>query len=158
MNIMVTTPRSQMVAAAREAADCLAAGGGEYFRRFNPYFYPAVFSGERIYYVENGFIRGFCTIVRRQIVNTGRICATTGKAWLPGVYVFMDATTWHWIEPIPHKGFQGYRYVSEHPLPGVGPELRSMHGQFIGNLKVLGGWRDPRPPVPVAETVERNTP
>jgi len=33
MDIIVTTPKSQMANAAQEAADCIENGGGEYFRR-----------------------------------------------------------------------------------------------------------------------------
>lgn len=141
MDIIVTTPKSQMANAAREAADVLAAGGGEYFRRFSGgHRGPRIAAGERVWYVEDGYIRGFCVVSRVLRRGTDEVCGTTGRVWPHGVYVYMDATTWQWIRPIPMRGFQGYRYV--HPR-SVGDLLATQ----IHQAEIVGGWRDPRPEV-----------
>lgn len=130
MDIIVTTPKSQMRAAAREAANCIAAGGGEYFRRFHLNSAPTVKKGDRVYYVEDGYVRGFAVVSRDEWRGQPQQCHTTGHVWLPGIYVFMDATTWKWIEPVPMQGFQGVRYA---------------HNYFRReDVSIVGGWRDPR--------------
>ena len=139
MDIIVTTPKSQMANAAQEAADCIAANGGEYFRRFAPSGVPRIHPGERVWYVEDGFIRGFCMVVGVKLASEMK-CATTGREWPAGHYVIMDATRWYWIKPIPMKGFQGFRYVrfskcGTYPDFGFGPQ----------DITFMGGWRDPRP-------------
>ncbi len=130
MDIIVTTPKSQMKAAAQEAADCIAAGGGEYFRRFNSNQYPDIGVGDKVYYVEDGYIRGFA-IVKRVRHRDGIQCDTTGRQWLDGCYIFMDAKSWQWITPVPMKGFQNFRYADRYSWPY--PEW------------IVGGWLDPKP-------------
>ena len=127
-DIIVTTPKSEMAASAQEAKDCILAGGGEYFRRFARR--PNLRLGDRIYYVEDGYIRGFA-LVQRVEAHEAMNCATTGRDWAPGWYAFMPADTWKWIAPIPMKGFQGYRRASF---------------QFDREeVRILGGWLDPKP-------------
>lgn len=136
MDIIVTTPKGEMANAAREAEDVRRAGGGMYFRRFPLSQRPSVSVGERVYYVEDGYVRGFAWVhaVEEQ---KGVSCGTTGRQWPPGFYVYMDATTWQWIEPIPMRGFQGFRYVAESgETPG-----------YLLPVKIVGGWLDPRPDV-----------
>lgn len=143
MDIIVTTPKSEMVNAQREAADCLKAGSGQYFRVFRrsgsfPVF---VGVGSRVYYVEDGFIRGFAIVASlgRGMRDTwgrreGFTCATTGRFYpcdSGGGVVFMNADSWQWIEPVPMKGFQNFRY------PTFGRH----------SVKIVGGWRDPKPQV-----------
>ena len=106
MDIIVTTPKSEIANAAREAEDVKRAGGGMYFRRFPPSMSPDVRPGDRVYYVEDGFMRGFAVVEKIYDATSYVKCDTSGKMWPPGLYVYMDATTWQWIEPIPMKGFQ----------------------------------------------------
>jgi hypothetical protein len=138
MDIIVTTPKSQIANAAREAAECIADGGGEYFRRFHSLGYPRdLCVGDRVYYVEDGFIRGFCLVKRLLHSPTGQTCDTTGRIWAQGFFVFMDASSWQWIKPLPLVGFQGFRYVrNDLPWPAG-----------LSNALIVGGWRDPRPEV-----------
>ena len=128
MDIIVTTPKSQIANAAQEAADCIKAGGGEYFRKLPRTCY--VTRGDRVYYVEDGYVRGFAVVSRIEWGN--RLCETTGRHWPDGMYVVMDATSWQWIEPIPMRGFQSYHHADFKP----------------GQVRVVGGWMDPRPAVP----------
>jgi len=142
MDIIVTTPKSEMANAAREAADCIRNGGGWYFRRFNPSMSPKVNRGDRVYYVQDGYVRGFAIVHNiKVVVGRPQRCDTTGTSWPPGFFVFMDSTTWQWITPIPMKGFQGFRYV--HPR-SLGERLAAQ----IQIAKLAGGWKDPRPANP----------
>ncbi|HUX17545.1 MAG TPA: hypothetical protein VMW52_13800 [Phycisphaerae bacterium] len=128
MDIIVTTPKGEMANAAREAEDCKRDGGGEYFRRFPVDRAPEVLPGERVYYVEDGHVRGFAVVTRIHATASGQCCDTTGRRWPPGFYVFMDATTWRWIKPVLMNGFRGFRYARLTPA-------------------VIGGWLDPKPEV-----------
>jgi len=146
MDIIVTTPKSQIANAAQEAADCIADGGGEYFRRF-PFpipYRPLISPGERVFYVEDGWIRGYALVDRVSIEKFARTCHTTGRQWPPGIYVFMDATTWQWIYPLPMRGFQGFRYARQ---PGHNPHVLEHRDKFAW-IQVVGDWRDPKPPTP----------
>jgi len=139
MDIIVTTPKAQMRAAAQEAADAVAAGGGEYFRRFPDHANPNVVAGDRVYYVEDGYVRGYALVSRVKHRSTHRRCDTTGRLWLPGYYVYMPANTWTWIRPIPMRGFQGFRYAQACCEAGVA---------FDEDMEIIGGWLDPRPRMP----------
>jgi len=149
MDIVVTTPKREMANAAREAEDCKRAGGGEYFRRLPVIHAPLVLPGDRVYYVEDGAIRGFAVVKRVHATASGECCDTTGRQWPPGVYVFMDATTWHWIRPIPMKGFQGTRYARERRQEDG---TRCVwNGTGWHRAEILGGWLDTKPVVESAE-------
>ena len=126
MDAIVTTPKSEIETAAREAAAVVAAGGGYYYRTVARE--PRKLNyGDRLFYVEDGFIRGFA-LVERILVDEPFTCRVTGKT-RHGYQIVMNAKTWHWIEPIPMVGFQGVRY-------------------FDQRVKVVGGWLDPKPPTP----------
>lgn len=147
MDIIVTTPKAQMAAAAKEAADCILNGGGEYFRRFHSRTYPTdMHVGDRVYYVEDGYIRGFAVVKHMLHSPEGRTCDTTGRVWSQGFFVFMDSASWQWIKPIPMKGFQGFRYVYYGEAQRVTLEKADINGwrQFAPVI-VVGGWKDPKP-------------
>ena len=130
MDIIVTTPKDQAANAALEAETIRKNNGGSYFRRFSPDRAPDVQIGDRVFYVENGYLRGFA-LVSRTVLHKEQRCDTTGKVWDAGFYVFMDATTWVWIDPVPMQGFQGFRYAKG---------LRE-------RVHLAGGWQDPKPEV-----------
>ena len=127
MDIIVTTPKTEIANAAAEASHVIAQGGGEYFRYIGPYKPLSTRVGNGIWYVEDGFIRGFAIITRIVCVDAQQ-CSTTGREFRPGWYVYSRAESWKWIRPIPMKGFQGWRY-------------------YDGPGEVIGQWRDPRPVV-----------
>jgi hypothetical protein len=128
-NIIVTTPKQHASRAAQEAQDCIAAGGGSYFRKFPPRGYPKdVGIGDRVYYVLDGVVRGFCLVEEIRFLEECQ-CDTSGVEYGAGTYIFMDAKKWQWIFPYPMAGFQGFRYAS--------PEL--------DELPIIGGWLDPMP-------------
>ncbi len=123
--IIVTTPKKQRDVAAREAQECILAGGGFYFRRFGNQ--PRkLHIGTRIFYVEEGYVRGFAT-VSEAFSSDGMQCETTGRKWPRGFYAIMAANSWKWIRPLVYKGFQGWRY-------------------FDGSeVKIVGDWLAPKP-------------
>ena len=124
-DIVVTTPKDKMAVAAEEARQCIRAGGGFYFRTFRNR--PKDMTvGSRIFYVEDGFVRGFGVVSEIRAGNM--VCGTTGHDWGAGYHAVMQANSWKWIRPIAMTGFQGWRYFSS-------PK----------NLKVVGGWLEPKP-------------
>lgn len=128
-DIIVTTPKDRRGEAAAEARDCLQAGGGTYFRRFSLWTPPPIEPGEKLFYVEDGYVRGF-GIVSRVSEKDGATCETTGRDYASGVYVEYPAHSWLWIRPIPMKGFQGWRYARFQP----------------GEVVIVGTWEDSMPP------------
>jgi hypothetical protein len=125
MDIVVTTPKNQMASAAREATACIVAGGGEYHRKLHC-IPQKCGKGSKVFYVEDGYIRGFAVVKGFLVYPAGFTCDTTGQVWPPGAYVVLPADSWKWIKPIPMKGFQGWRYF-DHPF------------------EVIGGWLDEKP-------------
>lgn len=127
-DIIVTTPKSEMQRAAEEAASIKKDNGGFYFRRFRSR--PCMIEpGNKIWYVEDGYLRGYCVV--KEIKHLIKMqCDTTGKWWPQGFYAFMDATTWQWIKPIPYKGFQGYRRADS-----------------ILNYETIGDWKTLKPQI-----------
>lgn len=126
MDIIVTTPKTEMENSAKEAENCIKNGGGYYFRRFveKP---KRLEIGDKVFYVEDGFIRGFAIV--EKIISGQMLCETTQRLWPHGDYIFMPAESWKWIKPIPFKGFQGYRY-------------------FNNNLiEIVGDWKDKKPEI-----------
>lgn len=129
MDIIVTTPRSQMANARKEAGACKKEGGGFYFRYLG-YGRPSyVGCGDRIFYVEDGAIRGFALIAGLRDAKHLR-CTITKRQWPEGWYAFMNAKTWKWIVPIPMRGFQGWQHMTD---------------EISKQVKVTGGWLDPKP-------------
>jgi hypothetical protein len=131
MDIIVTTPKHEMENAAAEAQTCIDEGCGEYFRRFHLNYSPKINIGERVFYVEDGYVRGFA--IAHRVVNIPRRmqCDTTGRWYDYGFYIFMPADSWQWIEPVPMKGFQGFRYYATN--------------FFV--YKIVGNWLDPKPEI-----------
>lgn len=127
MNIIVTTPKSEMETSKKEAEKMKKEGGGLYFRRFDRL--PLKLNvGDKVFYTENGYIRGFA-VATKIFKEEGMGCDTTGRHYPKGFYVFMDASTWKWVKPIPYKGFQGFRY-------------------FDQPFEVVGNWEDDMPAIP----------
>lgn len=124
-DIIVTTPKAVMALATEEAEQCIKNGGGTYFRKLGKIRQGSVKIGDRIFYVEDGYIRGYATIMSLRTGN--ETCSVSGKIWDKGVYAFMDAKTWTWIKPIPMRGFQGWRYFK------------------LENIEVVGDWLNPKP-------------
>lgn len=68
--------------------------------------------GDRCYICHNGFIKGWMKISNLQRID-GFKCTTTGKYWEPGNYVSRTGVFHYLKEPIPMKGFMGYRKLDK---------------------------------------------
>lgn len=134
-DIIVTTPKDRRADAAAEAEDAKQYGGDTlYFRRIGNYAHLCVRPGERIYFVEDGYVRGFALLDHTRTAQEPRTCDTTGREYPEGFFLFMRADSWKWIQPIPMQGFQGWRYAHRCDLPE--------------DVEIVGGWLDPMPEIP----------
>jgi len=116
-DIVVTTPKNRMAEAAAEAEAVEHGDAKYYFRDYRKP--PPVSPDDRVYYVEDGFVRGFC-------LAAGVLAHRNGTHRM-----YMHAKTWKWIKPIPMKGFQNWRYA---------PWGR-------GAVQIVGNWLDPKPEI-----------
>jgi hypothetical protein len=139
MDIIVTTPKTLRQQAAAEAEAIKLAGGGEYFRRLSSKPYD-LRVGDRVWYVEDGYIRGYALVIRLEDRDEPETCLTTGKVHGRGFYVYMDATTWTWVDPVEYTGFQGWRYLD---LGGNYPSRR-----VCVDPTPVGDWLSPMPETP----------
>jgi hypothetical protein len=129
-DIVVTTPKSEMKNAEKEAKYCIESGDGYYFRTFKKRP-KGLEIGSKIFYIEDGYVRGFGEVggVARgemECEATDRVYGSFNDQRI--CHAIMPACTWKWIKPIPMKGFQGFRYFDE-------------------EYEVIGGWLDPKPPI-----------
>lgn len=148
MDIIVTTPYSFREQVAQEATMMIKNGGGFYFRRLSTQ--PKNLNiGDRVWYVEDEYLRGFAIVSYIEYRDTSLTCSTTGKVHENGFFLYMDATTWKWIHPIPYKGFQGWRYflIEE-------SENGTLFFKSIIKLDIVGGWLDPMPKTPLEKNQE----
>jgi hypothetical protein len=73
--------------------------------------------GARCYLVHKGFIRGWMTITHIG-KRSAFTCQTTGIPFKAGIYV-QRAGMFHPLQtPVPHKGFQGFRYFEPSQVLG----------------------------------------
>jgi hypothetical protein len=126
-HIIVTTPKSEIETSAQEAAECLENGGGYYFRKLGRNCPKELEIGSKVYYVEDGYIRGFGVVA--SVVNEEHICGCTDRNWGEGWYAIIPACSWMWIRPIKMTGFQGFRYFDD------------------SKVEIVGDWKDKKPQV-----------
>lgn len=130
MDIMVTTPKHSIKTAEQEALNSIANGGGRYFRNLGQRMPRDLEVGDRVFFIELNAVRGFCLVDEIES-RLGNVCDTTGLRYPAGYYLWMQADSWHWIDPVPMIGFQGWRYRLE--------RIREK------DILIVGGWLDPRP-------------
>lgn len=141
-DIIITTPKNRMAEAAREAEEIRAAGGGYYYRDYNWPNIPKVNVGDRVYYVEDGYIRGFCLVDHVTEFSYEGVRTRINR-------VYMDAMTWKWIKPIPVWPYRirSFMYAKNFKLHLVWWKLPRYLTR--DSVKIVGGWLDPRPkPMP----------
>ena len=111
MNLIVTTPKTEIQNSIKEGKEC-----SQWFRTFH--FKPKVRTGDKIYFVENGLIKGYGIIFDVYKIHKSEHCITTNREWgRPGDWV-VCYKNWAWLkQPVEMKGFQGIRYVDK--LPGI---------------------------------------
>ena len=121
MNILVTTPKIEMSNSALEGEQVrqdLSIGMNAYwFRTFH--FRPKVDIGDRMYFTEDGLIKGYGVIFKIEQIEepeSESVCDTTGRVWGRHGDWMVSYRDWHWLKtPIRFKGFQGIRYIDNIP-------------------------------------------
>jgi hypothetical protein len=116
MNVLSTIPISKYKTWTwAEKAVKSADGDGRYrFWLVNVQALPAKTEiGDFCYMVHSGFIRGYFEIVDIKWTEDCRSFHRIGK---PRNTWSLVLATWHDIDPIPQKGFQGFRYTSLSPV------------------------------------------
>lgn len=132
-DIIVTTPDSAMTEAVENTKATYTLGPTPlYFWRFPFWDAPTVTPGNRVYFVENGHVRGFAEVESVASVDSPMRCAKSGITLQHGKYVYMRANTWRWILPIKRSEFTGFMYARKN---GLTPHT----------IEVVGGWLDPKP-------------
>ena len=114
MDILVTTPKSE-IDNYRKEGESVERDGGYWFRTFR--FLPKVELGDKIFFVEDGQIKGYGIIFVISRLSEAAESDFTGRQWgNQGGYI-VKYKDWKWLKtPGPWKGFQGIRYV-ERQLP-----------------------------------------
>ena len=107
MNILVTTPKSKHKLAEEEAKFVEKNPDAYWFRTIRGK--PNVQIGDKVYYVDNGEIRGYGIVFD---IESGEMeCEATGRIY-HGTH--LKQRKWVWLKTtIPFRGFQGFRYVKD---------------------------------------------
>ncbi len=126
MDIITTTPKGENENSAAEAK-FVNEHGSHYFRTF-PRRPKLLKEGDKIYFVENGYVTGYgeiFEIVQLDHYNIENVmCLTTGRLWGQRGYWLIKYDNWTWLErKIPYKGFMGFRYI--HRIPYLSVRLRN---------------------------------
>ncbi len=113
MDILVTTPKSE-IDNSRKEGEAVEKDGGYWFRTFR--FRPKVVPGDKIFFVENGQIRGYGTIFNVSQLSEPAECDFSGRQWSQEGGFMVKYKDWCWLKnPVPLKGFQGIRYLERLP-------------------------------------------
>ena len=120
MDILVTTPKSEIDTSRREG-EAVERDGGYWFRTFR--FRPKLKTGDRIFFVEDGLIKGNGVIFEVSRLSEAAECDFTGRQWGNQGGYTVKYKDWEWLKtPVPWKGFQGIRYIDR--LPDLKEKLR----------------------------------
>jgi len=113
MNIVITWPKTRALGSyLAELAKAEERGHVAYYRLSSR---PDVKEGDRCYHVHDGKVRGYLSVLGMTefpLDGHAPIDNVTGKHFQPGIYVERHP---HWfaINPVPMRGFQGFRYYRE---------------------------------------------
>ncbi|MEK6829560.1 MAG: hypothetical protein AABY15_05570 [Nanoarchaeota archaeon] len=104
MDIIITIPKS--ISWEEYKKELNAVADGSQVMNFKVNHFPKTKKGNKCYVLHNGTIQGWMEIVG--LSEEDFVCTTTGKSW-KGKFI-QRSGPFHKIEPIPMKGFQGFRY------------------------------------------------
>lgn len=108
MDIVITIPKKIKWEDYKKELEAVA--DGSQMMLFKVPFKPKHYLiGGRCYVCYNGRIVGWMKIVD-VIYRDGFTCSTTGTIWSEGWYICRSGE-FHYIDPIPMKGFRGIRYT-----------------------------------------------
>lgn len=118
MDIIVTTPKSEIENCKKEAEALANHPDAYYFRMFKNK--PNVNPGDKIFFVENGIITGYGVIFEISQSDTEEHCEITDRYWGKKGYWMIKYRDWTWLDKIIHyRGFQGYRYIEKLQCSGI---------------------------------------
>jgi len=103
-DIMVTLPKSNSWDEYSKELDVVK--DGSEVMNYKVRTFPKTGVGSKCYIVHDGFVKGWMEIVGMS--EEDFTCSTTGRVW-EGKFI-QRSGPFHYIEPIPMKGFQGFRY------------------------------------------------
>jgi hypothetical protein len=106
-DIIITLPKTVLWEDYQKELDETAKGGTINFKVSN---FPKVQRGDKCYITHNGFVKGFMLI--SALAEKDFTCTTTGKRW-KGKFIERSGEFFP-INPVPYKGFQGFRYFDHH--------------------------------------------
>lgn len=120
MDLLVTTPKSEIDNSKKEG-EAVEEEGGYWFRTFR--FRPKTELGDKIYFVEDGLIKGYGIVIKVIPSTESLKCDVTGREWGQKKGWAVLYGNWHWLKiPVPFKGFQGIRYIDR--IPGLKTNLK----------------------------------
>jgi len=106
-NIIITIPKSVKWEDYQKEIDTVA--DRSYVMNFKVNGFPKVNIGARCYLIHNGFIKGWMEIVG--FSEKDFVCYTTLNEW-KGKFIERSGKFHELKNPIPMKGFQGFRYIT----------------------------------------------
>ena len=131
MDILVTTPKSEIETSKKEG-DTVEEYGGYWFRTFR--YKPKVENGDKIYFVENGQVKGYGIVFEISQIKEGEKCELTERSWGQPNHWVIKYNNWNWIDtPFDFKGFQGIRYIDR--LPELKEKLIHLESKEFQNFK-----------------------
>ena len=71
---------------------------------------------DRCFVVHDGAVRGWNRILRLEWIADKKVSRVRNDSWAgfwPAGYYIVRDPEWHSIEPVPMKGFQGWRYYGD---------------------------------------------
>ena len=72
--------------------------------------------GNKIFFVEDGLIRGYGIIFGVRGLSEPALCDVTDREWGQVGGFVVEYHNWHWLKsPVPMEGFQGIRYLDRLP-------------------------------------------
>jgi hypothetical protein len=114
LDILVTTPKSE-IESSRKEGETVEKEGGYWFRTFR--FQHKVESGDKIFFVEGGLIKGYGIIFGVSRLSEACECDFTGRQWGDQGGYIVKYRDWKWLKtPVPWKGFQGLCYIDRLPV------------------------------------------
>lgn len=105
-DIVITLPKSVDWKDYEKELDVVK--DGKQVMNFKVNNFPQTSKGCKCYVVHNGIIKGWMEIVG--LSEESFVCTTTGRKW-NGKFI-QRSGLFHKVNPIPMKGFQGFRYMN----------------------------------------------
>lgn len=114
MDIVVTVPMKELDN-VRAEDDYARSQDGRVIQFWSVSRQPkAINIGDKVYFIEDGYIRYYHTFLG---FDCDSICKATGRVW-PGLNLVLAYPETPLKNPVPMKGFQGFRYIKSEDLGG----------------------------------------